>query len=347
MSATISFTFPMNASYDTILAAIHLHFDRRGRDVDPADNPGSGARDAAEVFAGAHTTGQLSVEPTRSAAAVFTGQPQTSAAIVSHTTSDAVIRDAEGFPWDERIHSSNHQFTGKGLWTKRKGVADNTHHTVRAELMQRGLVVQSTQPAVTQPTAGITMAQSETSPDYLEKVARLNWATEQTMIQLGAYPGPVENFEKLKAGQMVTIAPHEADWFKRYTEQVHQLFNDNAPPVAAVTAVIAPQPAPYLAPTPAVQYTQPAMYTPPGAINAPSGQASAPVPATLDPNTYPGFAVFVSTAMQQGLLTLEQLNQTIAQAGVVDGVGLAAVGKHVEMIPAILALLDGFYQVRP
>ena len=42
--------------------------------------------------------------------------------------------DAEGFPWDERIHSSNRKKTQKGLWTKRKGVQPIVWDEVRAEL---------------------------------------------------------------------------------------------------------------------------------------------------------------------------------------------------------------------
>lgn len=47
--------------------------------------------------------------------------------------SDATV-DADGLPWDERIHSSNHKMTAKGVWTKRRGVADELVKTVEAEL---------------------------------------------------------------------------------------------------------------------------------------------------------------------------------------------------------------------
>lgn len=329
MSATISFTFPASASFSDVIKAIELHYDARSDIGD--DAPDVGARDAAEVFIGQHTT-----EPVRNAAAVFTGQPQAATTQPVST----VVRDAEGFPWDDRIHSSNKQFTGKGVWTKRKGVNEATHNNVKLEMHRNGLVVLPQQQAA---TTAPHVIEDTTSPEHLEKVARLNWATEQTMIQLGQYPGPVENFEKMKAGQMVTVAPHESDWFDKYRNMVAQLFRDNAPVQQAVYTPPAQQPTAYAPPgNTGAQQQIPSGYV------APNGSAT-PAPQVIahDPNTYPGFAVFVSTAMQQGRLTVEQINQTVAQAGITDGVGLSAMGKHVDMIPAVLALLEGFYGVRP
>lgn len=42
--------------------------------------------------------------------------------------------DAEGLPWDERIHSSNRKMTAKGVWTRRKNVDDAVFNSVVAEL---------------------------------------------------------------------------------------------------------------------------------------------------------------------------------------------------------------------
>lgn len=44
--------------------------------------------------------------------------------------------DAEGLPWDERIHSSNHKRSANGVWMKRRGVAVEIDQNVRAELRQ-------------------------------------------------------------------------------------------------------------------------------------------------------------------------------------------------------------------
>lgn len=42
--------------------------------------------------------------------------------------------DAEGLPWDERIHSSNHKQSANGVWMKRRGVLPTVDAQVRAEL---------------------------------------------------------------------------------------------------------------------------------------------------------------------------------------------------------------------
>lgn len=48
--------------------------------------------------------------------------------------SDDSTVDADGLPWDERIHSSNRKMTAKGLWTRRKNVDDAVFNSVVAEL---------------------------------------------------------------------------------------------------------------------------------------------------------------------------------------------------------------------
>lgn len=42
--------------------------------------------------------------------------------------------DAEGLPWDERIHSSNKKRTAKNIWVERRNVTDETYNAVVAEL---------------------------------------------------------------------------------------------------------------------------------------------------------------------------------------------------------------------
>jgi hypothetical protein len=42
--------------------------------------------------------------------------------------------DADGMPWDERIHSSNRKMTARGVWTRRKNVDDAVYNSVVAEL---------------------------------------------------------------------------------------------------------------------------------------------------------------------------------------------------------------------
>ena len=47
-----------------------------------------------------------------------------------------VVTDRNGFPWDNRIHSSNKQTTADGVWRKRRGIDDATVAAVEAELRQ-------------------------------------------------------------------------------------------------------------------------------------------------------------------------------------------------------------------
>lgn len=49
-------------------------------------------------------------------------------------TLDSVKLDADGLPWDDRIHSSNHKFDAQGRWWKRRGVQEVTRKAVEAEL---------------------------------------------------------------------------------------------------------------------------------------------------------------------------------------------------------------------
>lgn len=44
--------------------------------------------------------------------------------------------DAEGLPWDERIHAGTKTKTQKNVWTRKKGVQDNVFDAVVAELRQ-------------------------------------------------------------------------------------------------------------------------------------------------------------------------------------------------------------------
>lgn len=69
--------------------------------------------------------------------------------------------DADGLPWDERIHSGNRQQTGDGKWRKRRGVDDATMAAVTAEL--RGAAV-PTQPAVSAPSVPASAPSSALTP---------------------------------------------------------------------------------------------------------------------------------------------------------------------------------------
>lgn len=54
---------------------------------------------------------------------------------ITNNEDEVVAFDAEGLPWDERIHSSNHKLTSQGVWVRRRGITDVEFNRVRAELL--------------------------------------------------------------------------------------------------------------------------------------------------------------------------------------------------------------------
>jgi hypothetical protein len=98
---------------------------------------GNGTQSPAEVFAPAATipaglppsNGVASAAPSAvvTMAGAMNGLPQLQAA--------SVELDAEGLPWDERIHAGTKTKTQKGVWTARKGVNDDALvNSVKAQL---------------------------------------------------------------------------------------------------------------------------------------------------------------------------------------------------------------------
>jgi len=47
--------------------------------------------------------------------------------------------DAEGTPWDERIHAGTKTMSAKGIWKKKRGVDDEVFDAVMAELQGGGI----------------------------------------------------------------------------------------------------------------------------------------------------------------------------------------------------------------
>lgn len=52
----------------------------------------------------------------------------------TETDSDGEGVDADGLPWDERIHSSSKKKTAKGVWVRRRGLQDAEYEEVKAEI---------------------------------------------------------------------------------------------------------------------------------------------------------------------------------------------------------------------
>jgi hypothetical protein len=79
--------------------------------------------------------------------------------------------DADGLPWDERIHSSNKKKTAKGVWVARRGVDDITRMGVVNEL--RGVSSQtehfSMTPVITPPLHSIPAPLGDTPPHIVNQ----------------------------------------------------------------------------------------------------------------------------------------------------------------------------------
>lgn len=85
-------------------------------------------------------------------------QPQ--AEVTPQQIADAEV-DADGLPWDARIHAGTKTKTQKNLWTQKKGVDDAVRDAVVAELRQ---LYPAAAPAVTVPTAAAPAVTVPTAP---------------------------------------------------------------------------------------------------------------------------------------------------------------------------------------
>lgn len=73
------------------------------------------------------------------------------------SVNNVLTLDKEGLPWDERIHSSNHQMTAKGVWQRRRGITDEEYNRVKAELLAPIALSPVEKPA---PVAPVTSVES-------------------------------------------------------------------------------------------------------------------------------------------------------------------------------------------
>lgn len=66
------------------------------------------------------------------------------AARVAEPASDPKQLDADGIPWDERIHSGNPTLTADGRWRKKRGVSEVYYGQIHAELSGTGITSSET-----------------------------------------------------------------------------------------------------------------------------------------------------------------------------------------------------------
>lgn len=85
---------------------------------------------------------------------------QPTAEVTPQQIADAEV-DADGLPWDARIHAGTKTKTQKNLWTQKKGVDDAVRDAVVAELRQ---LYPAAAPAATVPTAAAPAVTVPTAP---------------------------------------------------------------------------------------------------------------------------------------------------------------------------------------
>lgn len=74
---------------------------------------------------------------TASGAAPEAGSPATSDTASASTQTGTPELDADGIPWDERIHASTKTKTQQGVWTKKRKVDEVLYGQVHAELQEQ------------------------------------------------------------------------------------------------------------------------------------------------------------------------------------------------------------------
>lgn len=105
------------------------------------------------------TLEELTVDELLKIAKVLTDEPTVSVEQTEpvESVNNVLTLDKEGLPWDERIHSSNHQMTAKGVWQRRRGITDEEYNRVKVELLAPIALSPVEKPA---PVAPVTSVES-------------------------------------------------------------------------------------------------------------------------------------------------------------------------------------------
>lgn len=104
--------------------------------------------------------------------------PPAPAADEEQTTEDV---DAEGYPWDKRIHASSKAFVKDGTWRRRRGITEQKYEQVTAELQNQGYGPDNSAPTAgesfTETPVG-TLATEQTASD----VERRSYSELSTLV---------------------------------------------------------------------------------------------------------------------------------------------------------------------
>lgn len=90
--------------------------------------------DSIDNFYSRDLNGGLSPQELQNLSTATPGATIVTAAATSTESGKPEGLDAEGLPWDERIHSSNQKKSDNGVWVKRRGVDDAVRNRIKAEI---------------------------------------------------------------------------------------------------------------------------------------------------------------------------------------------------------------------
>jgi hypothetical protein len=164
--------------------------------------------DPAAAFGGNSTPGAATAT---AAAGTMPSAPTNSAPTSTASVAAGIELDAEGLPWDKRIHSdAAERKTQKGVWKKRRGVQDavvaQVEAELRAALAANPGAVAAPAGAVTIPPGGV-LGESAVHVEPAAAPAELAQPTSVVVPQVTAQPATLTPPAPTAIGQPATLTP--------------------------------------------------------------------------------------------------------------------------------------------
>lgn len=294
MAASIAFMFPFNATYADVRAAVDAHFKQAGQTVDRTPSG------AAATLTATHT-------------ALPAGASEPAAPSV----------DGDGFPWDERIHSSSKGITEKGVWRLRKGVSPTEVTKVKAELLHAM-------------GKGAPATKSAPEASEAQRAIRLQYANDEALRICGPNPVDPFAFEKLLRGQLIEVPQAHYDYYTRFLAARNEAFGNYVEgAVSGHTEQSAGPLDPETLLDPAKMFG--------GQQQPVTTVTSKPTTTgTLDPETFAGVTVLLAKAKAAGLITPDEITETLGQLGLTS---MAELAKDPSMVPPFRQILQAIYDI--
>jgi len=158
------------------------------------------------------TISKLNGEVSTTETAPAAQQPASLPPVAQETSTDKDL-DADGLPWDERIHSGNKKKKTDGTWTKKRGVNDAEYNQVRAELLAKEqggalppVAPVAQQPAPLPPVAPVApVAQQEIPRDINGLMTKIQTGFSTGKIDANYIQGLLQRLNQHFSTQMAAI----------------------------------------------------------------------------------------------------------------------------------------------